>query len=104
MFLTVYSILKLFLSLLEWSLSEEVKLQDRVFLIISVADAGPDSRLAAWRFFKVSILADTVPYCSFGYFMVGIIADVGPNSRLVAWEKVQVGIVSILYKGTDKYK
>ena len=81
-----------------------MKLQDRVFLIISVADAGPDSRLAAWRFFKVSILAETVPYSSFGYFMVGIIADVGPNSRLAAWEKVPVGIVSILYKGTDKYK
>ena len=104
MFLIVYSILKLFLSLLEWSLSEEVKLQDRVFLIISVADAGPDSRLAAWRFFKVSILADIVSYSSFGYIMVDSIADTGPNSRLAAWEKVPVGTVSILNKGTDMYK
>ena len=52
-----------------------MKLQDRVFLIISVADAGPDSRLAAWRFFKVSILADTLEI-----FLLGIIADAGPFS------------------------
>ena len=51
-----------------------MKLQDRVFLIISVADAGPDSRLAAWRFFKVSILA----YLEI--FLLGIIADAGPFS------------------------
>ena len=43
-----------------------MKLQDRVFLIISVADAGPDSRLAAWRFFKDKISILRTQYTSGG--------------------------------------
>ena len=38
--------------MLEWSMSEEVKLQDRVFLISCIAETGLEGRCAAFKFFQ----------------------------------------------------
>jgi len=38
--------------MLEWSMSDEVKLQDRVFLISCIADTGLEGRYAAFKFFQ----------------------------------------------------
>ena len=38
--------------LLDWSMSDAVKLQDRTLFIASIAESSPEGRNAAWRFFK----------------------------------------------------
>jgi len=40
------------MEILDWSMSSEVKLQDRVFLISSIAETGLEGRVAAFKFFQ----------------------------------------------------
>ena len=40
-------------AVLDWVMLGDVKLQDRVFIIVGVASAGPEGRNVAWNFFKV---------------------------------------------------
>ena len=46
---TDYNIIK---QLLDWSMSDAVKLQDRTLFIASIAESSPEGRNAAWCFFK----------------------------------------------------
>jgi len=52
--LASFSDYNLIQEILAWSMTDAVKLQDRVGLIVGVARSGPEGKLAAWNFFKAN--------------------------------------------------